>query len=365
MTPAEERDLKLQRVREYLEARGLGGVLLTTTANFAWLTGGASNHVGQASETGAASLLVTGEACVLIASNIEMPRLEAEGLGDEDVTREVFPWYAPDLSGIAARYAGGHVASDTPVDGAEPLPSDFAALRYALLPPEVERYRWLGEHAALCMTRACFEARPGLSEHQIAGMLAGDLQAFGITPTLLLVGADERACRFRHPIPTERALEAHLLLAVGARRWGLIVSMTRLVHFGPPPPELLRRQEAVATVDAVLHRATQPGARVAEIFAAGCRAYVEAGFPDAWREHHQGGATGYAPREYRATAASEMAVQPQQAFAWNPALWGAKSEDTLLAAPGGPEVLTITPDLPVLRVELDGSVVERPGLLCR
>jgi Xaa-Pro dipeptidase len=366
VTDASERSIKEARVREYMAARGLDGVLLTTAANFAWLTGGASNVVGTATEIGAASLLVTEEATLLITDNIERARLEAEELPDAGIETESYPWHAPDLPGVVARRArGGRVAADTAVPGTEPLPSDFAVLRCSLLPAEIERYRWLGEHAALCMTRACFEARPGLSEHRVAGMLGGDLRAFGMTPTLLLAGADERAYRFRHPIPTDRRLASHLLLAVGARRWGLIISMTRLVHFGPLPDELRRKHDAVARVDAALIHATRPGVPVREIFATGCRAYAGAGYPDEWTRHHQGGPTGYAGRDYRATAETDALVQPNQAFAWNPSIAGTKSEDTILAADNGPEIVTATPDLPIVRVRIAGSEIERADILQR
>jgi Xaa-Pro aminopeptidase len=349
-----------------MAAHGLAGVLLTTAANFAWLTGGASSTVGTATEMGAASLLVTQDAVVLIADNIERTRLEAEELPDAGIDYESYPWHAPDLPGAVARRArGGRVAADTAVPGTEPLAPDFTRLRCSLLPTEIERYRWLGEHVALCMTRACFEARPGLSEHRIAGMLSGDLHAFGITPTLLLVGADERAFRFRHPIPTDRRLQSHLLLAIGARRWGLIASMTRLVHFGPLPDELRRKHDAVVRVDAAFLHATRPGAPVREIFAAGCRAYAEAGYPDEWIHHHQGGPTGYAGRDYRATPETDALVQPHQAFAWNPTIAGTKSEDTLIATADGPAILTATPDLPVIRVTIVGFEIERPDILCR
>jgi Xaa-Pro aminopeptidase len=369
-----EREIKLERVRGFIEARRLAGVLLATTANFTWLAGGASHTNGLASEGrppeatgGTASLLVTPDACVLIASTLEMPRLEAEELPDAGMAVESFPWDVPDLSGIVWRHAGhGTIAADFPLAGTEALDHEFAALRYALLPEERERYRRLGEEVGLCVSRACFEARPGLSEQRIAGMLAGDLLSFGIEPTLLLVGADSRARDFHHPIPTDRRLEEYLRIRVGARRAGLMASIARAVHFGPIPGELRRCHDATCRVDAVLHRATRPGADVGTIWVAGAAASAEAGFPQEWRRYPQGGATGYTHRDYQATAESREIVQANQAFAWNPSITGTHSEDTLLATPDGPEILTVTPDLPLARVTLDaGIVMERPDILCR
>ena len=53
--------------------------------------------------------------------------------------------------------------------------------------------------------------------------------------------------------------------------------------------------------------------------------------------YHQGGATGYETRDYIATPNSSLIVQPNQAFAWNPYIKGAKSEDTILVTEKGYE----------------------------
>jgi Xaa-Pro aminopeptidase len=230
---------------------------------------------------------------------------------------------------------------------------------------DVELLRELGEILAICMTRACFEARPGLSEHQIAGMLAGDLYGFGATPAALLVGTDERAWQFPQPVPTENRLRAHLLLAVTARRRGVVASLTRLVHFGPVPEELRRSHDAVIQCDAACHQATRPGVRVAEILETAHRVRAASGFAtDSWDRLDQREPAGHAdfadlPLD------PDAIVQPNQAFAWSPWLSGTRSEDTLLATPDGPVVVTVTQDLPVVRITLDGAVVERPDILVR
>ena len=151
------------------------------------------------------------------------------------------------------------------------------------------------------------------------------------------------------------------MLIAGARRWGLVVSLTRLVHFGEPDDELRRRHAAVTAVDAALIRATRPGAAAGDVFRVGLAAYAEQGFPDEWTRHHQGGATGYAGREYRATPDTPHVVRDCQAFAWNPSIAGTKSEDTILVTAEGAEVLTQTPDLP----HLAAGGMARPDILVR
>jgi Xaa-Pro dipeptidase len=358
---AAELEEKLRRVRGFLAQHALEGVLLSTTANFAWITGGGSNRVGAVTEVGPAAMLVTLTGRYLVADEVEAPRLLEEELVGQGVEPLTFPWYAPDAAGAVRRVVDGRVAADVPTPGLEALPGDFVELRWSLTPAEVERYRWVGKHAGIAMTNALFHLRPGLTECQVAGLLSEVLLGFDLQPTVLLVAFDERIARYRHPLPTERRLERAALLAVGARRWGLTASLSRLVHFGEPEPELRRRHAAVVAVDAAYVNATWPSQMAGAIFREGMEAYAARGFPDEWQHHHQGGATGYAGREYRATADSQHLVRDCQAFAWNPSITGTKSEDTILTTSTGPEMLTVTPDLPHLTVS--GQL--RPDILVR
>jgi antitoxin VapB len=143
----------------------------------------------------------------------------------------------------------------------------------------------------------------------------------------------------------------------------LVASITRLVHFGTIPDEIFRKSEAVAAIDATFIAATRPGQSLAEIFKKGQVKYAEVGFTDEWQLHHQGGPTGYAPREAIATAREDWVVRAGQGFAWNPSITGTKSEDTILVKQDGYENMTETVGWPEIRIEVDRQIISRPAIL--
>ena len=105
-----------------------------------------------------------------------------------------------------------------------------------------------------------------------------------------------------------------------------------------------------------------PGRRIADLFEGLKERYAQVGYPNEWQLHHQGGATGYATRDYRASSASDEVVQDHQAFAWNPTITGTKSEDTVLAGSGETEILTVDSRWPNVEVEVNGAKVLRPDI---
>jgi antitoxin VapB len=64
-----------------------------------------------------------------------------------------------------------------------------------------------------------------------------------------------------------------------------------------------------------------------------------------------------------ATPRGKERVEESQAFAWNPSISGGKVEDTVLLRGGRIEVLTTTPDLPVVSTEAGGVTYESAGVL--
>jgi antitoxin VapB len=190
--------------------------------------------------------------------------------------------------------------------------------------------------------------------------------AHGARVPVCLVAADGRIARRRHPLPTGQPIDARVMVVVCVERGGLICSVTRLVSFAPVGDDLRRRHDAVCRVDAAAARATRVGRPLREIFAEIVATYEQVGFPDEWRHHHQGGSTGYQPRDTIATPAAGALVQRHQLFAWNPSIAGTKTEDTMLATPDGFRWITSPgAEWPSVELEVDGRIVRRPDILLR
>jgi len=131
------------------------------------------------------------------------------------------------------------------------------------------------------------------------------------------------------------------MLVVSAERGGLYANVNRMVHFEEPDTELKRRHEACEILlRRMREEVTRPGRTLADAFKVCQRFYAEAGFPDEWRLHHQGGLTGYTSREIIATPHTQQEIQAGQAFAWNPSITGAKAEETFILTNDGSEQIT-------------------------
>jgi len=358
-----ELSLKLERIRLLLNASNLEGVLLRRTDNFAWATCGADPHINTADSMGIATLLITKTNHFLVTNNIEATRLmQEEGLANQGWELQVSPWYEGNNQ-ISDLTRGMKLGADTSSHNAKDLSGEIASLRSQLTPEEGDRYRELGRLCAQGMRQSIDTVKPGMSEYEIAGLLAQSVESKGVQVVVNLIATDERIFSFRHPLPTTKKLRNYVMLVLCGRKWGLICSVTRFVHFGDLPDEIRQKAEAVARIDAEMIVATRPGKTLGDVFSCVQSAYAVAGFPDEWKLHHQGGSAGYAPREVTATPGAPEPILVGQAFAWNPSITGAKSEDTILVGEESNEIITKMADWPSIEVQVDGQVIKRPAIL--
>jgi Xaa-Pro dipeptidase len=356
---------KERRVRDFLRSKNLKALLLKRQANFSWMTGGGLNLVGITTEFGATFLLITENSKFVISNNIEAPRMmDEEGLAKQGFVIESFPWFEDQEVFIVKEIVGeGPLGSDIPFPNAMVLTEEVAKLRYSLTPEEQKRYRWLGEKVSLALEKTLMKTKKGEKESEVVGRLCNELWRDRIDPITLMSAADDRVFQFRHPIPTEKKIKKYLMVSVNARKWGLIVSLTRFVYFGKLPRELRKKYEANVFIDCTFMAHTRPGVLAREVFRKGIDAYQEKGYPDEWKFHHQGGSIGYTGRDYRVNFDTPDIVQENQAFTWNPSITGTKSEDTILATSKGPEMITRPIRYPTLSVEVENFSFVRPAIL--
>jgi Xaa-Pro dipeptidase len=359
-----EFESKRRRLSERMASSGLAAVQLQLTENLAWLTAGrVDRRVLIPSATGIATILLlqNGEAFYLAPDN-EGRRLAEEDFLGLPFTAITAPWHATDFAERIRWLVGdGSVVADTTPEGASLLFDQ----RASLTDTEVERYRWLGCNTAQVTTSVLRALKPGITERAMAARIASGLFERGIEPSVLLMAVDDRILRYKHAVTQNSTLERFGMLNLCSRRWGLCISVTRFVHFGPMPQHLQDAFAAAAEVNARLLAATKTGATAATLFATAKDAYASRGYPGEELRHHQGGATGYGEREWLATPAGKEQVVNGQAFAWNPSVNGGKVEDTVLLREGAIELLTSTPDLPVVSTKAGDLVVNSAGVLIR
>jgi Xaa-Pro dipeptidase len=255
------------------------------------------------------------------------------------------PWYEDEAATIRQVVGDVSLGTDFALDGALDVSSEVAPLRYVLDPDALERYRKVGADAAGAVAEAASSLEPGTNEREAAANLAAACRRRGLFSSVLLAATDERIAAYRHPIPHGEPIQRRVMLVVSAERGGLYANVTRMVHFEEPDAEVERRQKACETIlSRMREEATSPGRTLADAFADCQRFYEEAGFPEEWKLHHQGGMTGYASREVIATPQTHQEIRVGQAFAWNPSITGAKAEETFVLGEGGPYVITRIPE---------------------
>jgi len=365
-----EVESKLSQLRAYMADAGLDCVILGRHGNHAWLGAGGRTAVYWGTQAGVAWLVVTPKDAVLVTDNIEGGRLVAEEFAGVPWRLAIFSWWESPVELLKAQIpAGARVGVDGPVPGVEnarDILGEIVGLRATLDPGGQMRARQHGRQVGAVMAEVARTVVPGMTEHEIAGRIGGGLTSLGFDVPVLIIGTDERFFTWRHFIPTDKQFEKYGCFVVCARKDGIVCSATRLVHFGTPSDDVVRKVAAVQKIDAEVIAATRPGKTAGELFEVIRGAYKATGFDDEWQNHHQGGLAGFDPREVIATPGNPQRVELGQLYAWNPSVAGAKSEDTVLVGSAANEVVTDDGTFPCVDVTTSGGVVvRRPSLLVR
>lgn len=344
LTAAAEFAHKHNQVRTILAEAGVDGVVLESPTTLSWMLCGARTHISLAAPP-IAKALVTADSVTVFTTNNESARLVAEELpaSVEVVSR---PWFEalPALPGVSEAA----------------LADELRAARRSLLAPEVERYAALGADVAVVLGDVARTATPADSEFSLAAAISAGIVGAGAEALVVLVAGAERIGH-RHPLPTHAPIGRRAMLVACARRHGLIANITRWVRFGAPTLDETDAEARILEVEADAFEALAPGASLDDVYATIRESYARQGFgSDEWRNHHQGGAAGYAGRDPRFSQENDV-IALEQAFAINPSAPGVKVEDTVLLTASGIRVLTFESAWPVVPVR----GLPRPAVLER
>ncbi|OGF44834.1 MAG: hypothetical protein A2452_10675 [Candidatus Firestonebacteria bacterium RIFOXYC2_FULL_39_67] len=359
---------KEKKLSKFMKKNKIDALLISNLNNFAWITGGGDSHVRLTQTAGVCTAVFSGGKKYIVTSNIEGFRIMEEEVKELGYILKSYNWWEINTKEeiIKGLIGSGVAASDDGIFNTKNIDSGLMQLRMVLSNEEIKKYKWLGKRAGKAMSRVCKKIKQGSKEDDVSASLAKELFKEGIQPSVLLIAQEDRVMRYRHPIPTQKPINKYVMVVLCAKKWGLIVSLTRIVCFGEVSSELKKKHAAVLRVDAALNLGTKAGVTIGDVFKKAQVMYKEVGFEKECMLHHQGGPTGYNEREFTGTPDNKEVIQGNMAFAWNPSITGTKSEDTMILRKNGKvEIITTTPNWPMVEIKIGKEKLERPDILVK
>jgi Xaa-Pro aminopeptidase len=365
--PADRRgdiEAKQARVAALLQEAGCEGLLVLDLENFSWLASGAlPRSIPDPAEQPA--LYFTAEQRWLLSSNADSQRLFDEELDELGFQLKEWPWHWGRRQLLADLCQGRRVACDRPHGELKVIGDELKKHRRVLSDYEQACCYALGQILSHALEATCRTMREGETERELAGQLAHRLIHRGAFPMMIGVAADGRSRLYRQFSFTSVPVKHSCVLTATAKKYGLCVTASRSMSFGPPDPLVRQEHDAVAKVSATYLASTWPDGRPREILQAGRRVYQLTGFEHEWLQAPQGYLTGRGTVEMALTPGTEELFVPGMAVAWRPSVGAALSCDTFLVTEQGPRLATPTEVWPLKRIRIQGADFVRPDLLQR
>lgn len=345
---------RLVQIRNLVAIHDLDAIVIRRNPNLAWAIGGRV-HVPATLDLACFDLVVSRDRVFIVTNTIEAPRLIKEELPAEIEVVAINWWQGRD----ARLPVGPKFGSDQPGENRKDLSQEIENLRQSLVNEDVLRLRKISFDAAVSLGQALKQVRTSDREIDVAAKISSSLWQKDLETVFLGVAGSERSSKFRHPLPTHAIVGSRVVASICARRKGLIASVTRIVSFNEVDTESYVN---ILQVESALLSETKVGNAFNAPITAAISAYPKFGFEsDEWQNHHQGGPTGFLPRDWIANQESKQLIKLNQPIAWNPTGKGWKVEDTIITNAESFEILTIDPDWPTISI----SGRTRPDLLRR
>ncbi len=329
MSLLKEVAIKENRIIDYLIENNYEAAIIARRDNFAWLTAGGNNKVAEAQETGFGVLVITLDGRkYLIAHKADIDRIyeeEVKGLGYQPV---IAWWYDKSPEAKALELAAEkRILADIPLENTDYRLKDIYDLHYPLTEYEIERYKTIGKEVDKSIARVAEQVEPGMTEIEVQARL---LQVFilqNIEVDVMLIGSDERAFNYRHPLPTYRKVKDYLLITPAVKKWGLHVNISRVIHFGEPTAEIKEKYDTACKIAAASIGECIPGNTFSKILSIQKELYHEYGYPEEWKNHYQGGITGYMVADPTRCLDESEKITANQTYEWFITITGVKAAE--------------------------------------
>jgi antitoxin VapB len=359
-----EIDIKQARVKNLLKSKNLDGLLISKQSNLQWFTGGGMNDVIRNNDTSLINLFITQDKRYLIATSSDADRMMEEELQDLGFESVIYNWYDQSpFDAINTIEKDAKVGTDTHNPMSTFMQNEISDIRRQLTDIEIKRFMDISIEYSSLLTNFCMDLKPGLTERQLASSFGEHCSIYGYRLPVLMVGSDERAYKYRHPVFTDKKISKHFILATVGEKAGLNVPMSRVVYFGNAPDELKNRVNAVNHVEVSAAAACVPGQALKDVFEVIKKAYDEAGYPGEWKIHTQGGITSYKPCEYLISAVSDITIRTSEVLSFNPTIAGAKTEDLYLTGPDKVVQISIDKRWPYSEIIIGGNKYLKTNIL--
>lgn len=360
-----EIEAKVEKLRGEMKREKLDAIYISKSEHFAWITAGGDNIVTRYCEGGVCAILITLTGRYFICNNIETKRmLVEEKLGELGFEERSCYWFENKTPQFLKELVGeGRLAADVPMQGAANADPILLELEKTLCDNEIARYLKMGEIFSEVIENVIAAVRPGETEIEICGKLSAAMWKAGLEGVLFLVAADERIYNYRHAIPTDKKLEKFLMISCNARYKGLITKITRMAYFGDLPDELREQYAKTVHIENVMADASKPGVDDLEMLELSKKLYAEAGVPEMWKVHHQGGPQSYTNGFYLTTDFAHGVIREGMVYGYNPSITGTKTEDAFIVTAEGPIFVTYPVIFPAIEEEINGVKYRRPGIL--
>ncbi|MEG2512488.1 MAG: M24 family metallopeptidase [Lachnospiraceae bacterium] len=341
---------QLKKLRKWMKQYGCEGVIISRRDNYTWISEGSKNHVLTTTQEGIASYIIWLEQVELVADSSDLARMtrEQNTLQAEPI---LVPWYESMEGFVKKHITGKQVVSDTGIAGTENVQDKLVDMRMILTEKDLNRYRIIGMECAQIVEDICAHVEQGQKEMEVANELKNRCILQGISPDCVLVGSDERIRNYRHPMPTDKVIQNSLMVVLGGEKYGLNISLTRMVSFGEISEASQENLRKVQRIFATMQMMMREGISYSDYFKQVQDLYKKAGFPEEWKMHHQGGPTGYGCREFIAQPNCHKLIREGQAYAWNPTITGTKCEETTYLWKNKVETFTRTQHWPCKQIE--------------